>query len=147
MSTVTTSKYYSINPDTFVDWQLHELQNLCKSLHIRYNQCSKQHLIKLLTCWNRLPRQSSSTGRKACGNFACISVNKQETEVNKEKAEQDVGEKTVKQKAEKKTPALETRHKTISRVQFSFFNEVFVIPNRKAFRAQMPKSTPSLVPQ
>ena len=69
-----SQQYYSINPGTFDNmevWKFRDLQTLCKSLKINAKG-NRDELIERLTYWHRCSRNA---GYGSCGNFACVGVN------------------------------------------------------------------------
>jgi len=130
-------QYYSINPGTFDNievWKFRDLQTLCKSLKIKANG-TRDELIERLTYWHRCSRNA---GNGSCGNFACVGVNIF-SPTQPEKC--NVSPRLLtplrkKSRASGETPrsilksGRKSARKSVSKLTFSPYNEVRVIPDR-----------------
>ncbi len=136
-----SQQYYSINPGTFDNmelWKFRDLQALCKSLKIN-GKGTREELIERLTYWHRCSRNA---GYGSCGNFACVGVNvfspTQPEKCNvsprlltplrsnhKSRLNMDSPPKSILKSGKSKS-----ERKSVSKLMFSPYNEVRVIPDR-----------------
>lgn len=143
-------QYYSINPGTFDNievWKYKDLQTLCKSLKINAKG-SRPELIERLTYWHRCSRNA---GYGSCGNFACVGVNVF-SPTQPEKC--NVSPRLL-TPLRKKRPSIhgdtpksilksgrKSARKSVSKLMFSPYNEVRVIPDRFSSAEYNQKKSP-----
>ncbi len=142
-----SQQYYSINPGTFDNmevWKFRDLQTLCKSLKINAKG-TREELIERLTYWHRCSRNA---GYGSCGNFACVGVNVfSPTQPDKCNVSPRLLTPLRQKCNQGRTPrsilksgggggggggadSARSNRKSISKLMFSPYNEVRVIPDR-----------------
>lgn len=136
-----SQQYYSINPGTFDNmevWKFRDLQTLCKSLKINAKG-TRDQLIERLNYWHRCSRNA---GYGSCGNFACVGVNVfSPTQPDKcnvsPRLLTPLRKKSVRRGATPRSilksggSAMKSGcKKSVSKLMFSPYNEVRVIPDR-----------------
>jgi hypothetical protein len=138
-----SQQYYSINPGTFDNmevWKFRDLQTLCKSLKIN-GKGTREELIERLTYWHRCSRNA---GYGSCGNFACVGVNvfsptqpekcnvspRLLTPLRRSNHKSRSDDVDSPPKSILKSGKSKSERKSVSKLMFSPYNEVRVIPDR-----------------